>query len=565
MTTFEDPPASARSTALTRTRLRWFIACGLLFGLLGGGLAYGLTPLLPTTYTAQSQIVVRDPGDIDLFGGRGSSNITPISLAAAQILRSPEVSIEASDVLRGELTSGEVGDRLTITTEPNSPVVTVDATAPTAEEAKDLANAVTTAYLRVEEDSYASGADRAAQVLGELLDSQRARLDEVQAALAAKVNAVRAVVPLFINPVDSANYLQATLETDVEYLRLSNEATALAESVNGTEDTIRQSDVNYRLLQSGVDRIIRAELPTTTTSPSLEKNVAGGVLAGVLLGVAFAWWATERRRAIDPAAAAGALGAPLLGSFGPDRRLRRFPRLADFAADSATGNELKVLTSSLLLSARRRESGAVVITSAHRGEGKSALACNIAAAGEYTGHAVALVDAATGASTVTEVVGLSSSPGLSEVLDGGPLANSIQVLSYGEGRTLSVMPVGRDGWRQEPGRRLNADRRAAWLSAFDGHGALTAIVDAPPVNDHPLALQLAQGGILVVVISPLTNLTDLEMIRNRAEVADVRIVGFIVNEFRPGRRLPLRRLTRHGAYHGELTQLPESEKQTLAG
>jgi Mrp family chromosome partitioning ATPase/capsular polysaccharide biosynthesis protein len=564
VTTFDDPPVSARSTALTRTRVRWFVSCGLAFGLLGGAVAYAGTPLLPTTYTAQSQIVVRDPGDIDLFASRSGSNITPISLGAAEILRSPEVSIAASDLLDGQPSSAEIGSRLTVTTEPSSPVVTVDATAPTAEGAKDLADAVTQAYVRVERASYGSGAGRASRVLGQLLEDQQARLDEVQKELAAKVSAVRAAAPSFANPLDSVNYVQATLETDVDYQRLRNEATELSASINGTQDTIRQSDVNSLLLQSGVDRIIKAELPTTPTSPVLEKNVAAGVLAGILLGCAFAWRATERRRAVDPAAAGAMLGAPLLGSFGPDRRLRRFPRLADFAADSATGNELKVLTASLLLSARRRNSGAVVITSAHRGEGKSALACNIAAAGEYTGHSVVLVDAATGDDSVTDVVGLHESPGLSELLDGGPPSDSIELLTYGDGRTLPVMPIGREGWRNEAGRRLSGDRRTAWLAAFDGRDGRTAIVDAPAVNDHPLALLLAQGGTLVVVVSPRTTLTDLEVIRNRAEVADVAIAGFIMNEFSPGRRVPLRRLNRHGAYHGELTQFASERRQPVS-
>jgi Mrp family chromosome partitioning ATPase len=78
-----------------------------------------------------------------------------------------------------------------------------------------------------------------------------------------------------------------------------------------------------------------------------------------------------------------------------------------------------------------------------------------------------------------------------------------------------------------------------------------AVVDAPAVNDHPLPLQLAGAGVLIVVVSPRTTLFDLEVLRNRAEAADVTVLGFILNEFRAGRRRPdaqlakdRRRLTR---------------------
>jgi Mrp family chromosome partitioning ATPase len=245
---------------------------------------------------------------------------------------------------------------------------------------------------------------------------------------------------------------------------------------------------------------------------------------------------TERRRALDPAAAAAALGAPLLGRFGPERQLRRFPRFADFSSDASPGNELKVLTSSLLISAHRRHIGTLVVSSAHSREGTSVLAANIAAAGDYTGHSVALVDAGTNVASVSAVFGLDESPGLSEVLDGGPLTNSLHRVGYDDARDLLVVPGGVGGWRNEPGRRLSENRRRAWARTFNGDSELTAIVDAPPVNDHPLALQLAGHGALVIVVSPRTSLTDLDVMRNRAEVSDVPVLGFVLNEFRTGKR-----------------------------
>jgi Mrp family chromosome partitioning ATPase/capsular polysaccharide biosynthesis protein len=495
--------------------------------------------LLPTTYTAQAQVVVRSPSEVTVFGNAVNVNVSTVSMSAAQLLRSQEVSIAASDLLDGRLSPAQVQDQVSVSTGTNSPVVTVEATAPTARLAHDLANAVPQAYLDVESAGYAERAAQTEKVLGQLRQTQTERLAAVQAELAAKAALVQATAPAIVNPADRANYVQATLETDVDYQRLQNEAATLTANVSETENALQQSDVDFSILEDGVDRIIGAQLPRVATSPVLKENVVVGVLVGLLAGAALAWRATERRRAIDAASAAAALGAPLLGRFGPERQLRRFPRFADFSTDATPGNELKVLTSSLLLSARRRNIGSVVITSARTREGKSTLAANIAAAAEYTGHGVALVDASTSRPTVSEHFGLEGTPGLSEVLDGGPLANSVHLLPYTEGRNLPVVPVGIDGGRDEPGRRLSEERRAVWASTFSGTSALMAVVDAPAVNDHPLPLQLAGAGVLVVVVSPRTTLFDLEVMRNRAEAADVTVLGFILNEFRAGRRRPV--------------------------
>jgi Mrp family chromosome partitioning ATPase/uncharacterized protein involved in exopolysaccharide biosynthesis len=563
VTTVEDASPSTRDATHARTRRRWLVACCLIGGLLGGGLAFGLTPLLPTTYTAQSQLVLGGPGNRAVFGGIGSGNTSIAPSSAAQLLRSQNIADEASSALDGRLTPGEVSRQVSVTSDANSPVITIAASAATAELARDLADAIPAAYLALEANGYAARAEQTAQVLEELRNGQTQRLDDVQAQLAVKTAAASAAAPTFFNQADRATYVRATLETDVEYQRLRNEAASLTNSINDTTDAIDQSNVNYLILQSGVDRVIGAQLPAVSNSPVSRRNLLVGMAMGALLGAALAWWVTERRRVVDPTAAAGVLGAPLLGTFGPARELRRFPRLVDLSSDHATGNELKVLASSVLLSAHRRSIASVVITSARAREGKTVLAYNIAAAAEYTGNSVTLVDAASG-STITHALDLQGSPGLAEILDGGPPADSLHLFSYDDDRTLPVVPVGLNGWRQEPGRRLNEERRAAWSAAFRHDGAPTAIVDAPALNAHALPLQLAQGGAVVVVVSPRTTLTDLEVLRTRAEIADVPVLGFIRNEYRARRRSGHEGPSRHGSDRGRPVLRTDPERPAEA-
>ncbi|NYJ05864.1 hypothetical protein [Petropleomorpha daqingensis] len=534
-TSLDDLSAAPRSAGLTRSALRWYVACGLVGALVGGGIAYAVTPLLPTTYTTSSQIVVRSPGDVALFGSAGGGNANLNSQTAAQILRSPEVNSATSELLGGRLTPGEVAAQVAIDPVSNSTVINIEAQASSPALAQQLANAIPQAYATVEAQAYRQRADEATKVLTTLRDTQQDRLDDVQKQLADKVAFVTSLSGDISNPTERANWIQSTLETDVDYQRLQNEAVAITQSINDTNDTIQQSTANFAILESGVDRVISAERPESAAkSPNLQ-NLAAGVVAGLLIGLAVAYAAIERRRVIDPAAAAMTLGAPLLGTISKDRRLRKLPGLADLSEDTRLGNELKVLSSSLVLSARRRGLGSIVVTSAHRREGKSVLTRNLAAAAEYIGQPVALVDTGFGHPTTTEVFDLQDSPGLAEVLEGGPLSQVLHYISFGEGR-VPVVPVGLNGFATEPGRRLNEHRRDNWARLFNGFDSLTALVDAPAVNDHPLALQLAAAGGLVVLASPRTTLADLEVIRNRADVSDVPVLGFIVNEYRNGRR-----------------------------
>jgi len=529
--------ATARATFLRR-RLRWLVCCALVGGLVGGGVGWVLNPMFHPSYTAQSQLVLG-----------GASNVTTLPSSprlgaadpssVAQVLQSLAVETEASKELKGKVSAADIPDQVTITS-GTTPVVTIDATASTAQLAADLANAMPQAYLTLAAKSNEGRASQTQKALQQVLTSQQARLAAVQKQLGDKTAAAYAAAPFFINPADKAAYVHTTLLTDVTYQQLQNQATSLATSINTTQDAIDQSSLGLAVLQSGVDQVITATPATAQASATTLRVLGAGVLVGLLLGAALAWWITERRRAVDPVTAASTLRAPLLGTFGPDRNLRRFPRLVDLSSELATGNELKVLATSLVLGARRQDVGAIVVTSAHAGEGKTVLASNIAVAAEYTGEPVTLVDAGNGARSLTKALNLSDVPGLSEFFDGAPMASAVHLFTYyDDDRTLPVMPIGATGWRQEPGQRLNEARRAAW-AAFGDVSKTTAIVDAPALNAHALALQLAQRGALVVVVSPRTTLDDLDMIRTRAEIADVPLLGFVMNGYRSSSRTPRR-------------------------
>jgi Mrp family chromosome partitioning ATPase len=530
-TTIDDATAMPGARVLTRWAASWYLGCALLFGLVGAAVGYAITPLLPASYTTQSQLVVGSPQELSILGDPVATTGWTNPVYAAKILGSQEIAVATSRELGGgRLTPKQVRHQVTIDGPTDSPVITISATADSPQLAQDLANAVTRAYVAVETRGSQERAGEATDVLNQLLTGQQQRLAAVQEQLRASVAAASASAAGIVVPTDRADYIQATLGSDITYQSLRDEAAALATQISGTQNALRQAAVNSGVLQSGVDQVIDAPLPEATARATHLRNAAIGGLLGAILGGLVAWRLTESRRTLDPALAAMTLGAPFLGSVGRARALRGTPGFVDFSADTRAGSELKVVASSLLLSARRRNLDSIVVTSAHRREGKSVLARNLAAAGEYTGQAVVLVDAGFGPPTTSQVLGIDNSPGLAEVIDGGSPAQVLHHIPYGDDGRVPVMSIGLNGFATEPGRRLDEARRRNWVRALQALEPMTPLIDAPALNEHPLALQLATGGGLVVIASPRTSVADLEIIRTRAEVADLPVLGFVINE-----------------------------------
>lgn len=527
---YEGPPPAPLKGRSLRRAVRRYVVFGVLGAVLFGLLAFWISSRMDVRYVAESRLVLGSPDQVTVFGGGGSVNPSGLSLAAAQSLRSPEVRARAAELLGGEPAPGAIGGSVTVTAGERSPVVTVLAEGPTARAAKALADAMGQAYLDLRKERYEAQALLATETLTVLRDEQQARLTQLQRQINAKVRAASDQAVILALPSDRAALVQATLAGDAQYQALRDQATSLNESLRDVNDRIQQAQVDYSLLAAGVDEVVPADIPRDPTSPTTARNVAVGVVLGALLGLALAWRLTDRARVLPPQSAAQVLGAPVLGRFSSDRNLRTVGRFLDLEAGSATASELRAVASALLLNAERTGRRALVVTSAHRAEGKTVLAANIAAAGEFEGHPVMLIDAADGA--LTTGLGMASDPDLDVRPEDASRAP--ELIRYNGERRLAVVPAGQRPVSDDMLRRLSTPDGDVWVSVPHGDSlhSPVAIIDAPAINADPLAMELARSGALVVVASPRTELADLEMIRNRAELAGVPILGLVLNEHR---------------------------------
>ena len=154
-----------------------------------------------------------------------------------------------------------------------------------------------------------------------------------------------------------------------------------------------------------------AATPAGPSSPHPTRNAAIGLVVGLVLGIllgALRDRLDRRTRAIDEVEAV--YRAPMLGMVPfTKRRAPRAELLADFSGSGLLADAYRTIRTNLsLFRLNSSDSTIVVITSAVAGEGKSAVAANLAHALSVTGKNVLVVSADLHNPTLHEYFGLSA-------------------------------------------------------------------------------------------------------------------------------------------------------------
>ena len=250
-------------------RRRWLI---VVLTLIGAAAALVASMLSPTVYASTTKVVIEPtalnpPGSVPLA--------STISLPTdAELVRSQPVLAAAAEALGGDTTEAGLGARVSAATEIDSQVVAITVQAPTAEGARDGADAVAEAYLAYRAEQAIADAQRAIAQAEEQLVGLRAKLDE---ATEAQQRA----------PAGSPAATQAT-----------NEVAQLNGQIAIWENAM--SMLNVAAVDPG-SVIVPAPLPAAPTSPDRTQDLVRGALAGLLVGLvvglALEARANTRRRA----------------------------------------------------------------------------------------------------------------------------------------------------------------------------------------------------------------------------------------------------------------------------
>lgn len=186
-----------------------------------------------------------------------------------------------------------------------------------------------------------------------------------------------------------------------------------------------------------VANLAAAPLPSAPFSPKLVKDLALGLAAGFILGIAIALLREVVDRTIrDTDQLEEITGLTTLGTVPRDGVKNSLPAVSK--PRSARAEAYRQIRTTLLNS--KQHVSTVAITSAAMGEGKTSVATNLAAVFSRAGHRVAIVDADLRRPRVAPVFDVPSKPGLSDVL--ARRASLADALVMQDDGRLAILPSG---------------------------------------------------------------------------------------------------------------------------
>lgn len=266
--------------------------------------------------------------------------------------------------------------------------------------------------------------------------------------------------------------------------------------------------------------------PAAPFSPNWERNLAAGLLGGLVLGCAVAVLRKvldsriHTSRDIEQLTDAGILGvlphAPELTK----------QRKSQTTALGIASEPLRKLRTNLRFVRLDNPPRAIVVTSPNPSEGKSTVALNLARVLAQSGQKTVVVDADLRKPRIGQTLGLDSRVGLTQVLTGD--VDLETALQSTDDSNLQVLTAGRVP--PNPSEVVGSQHMAALIQQLRDSG-LMVIIDAPPllpVTDAGLLTAAADGAILVVRVGKTFKDQVEVAIKQLGNIND-KLLGVVMN------------------------------------
>lgn len=202
---------------------------------------------------------------------------------------------------------------------------------------------------------------------------------------------------------------------------LSDEFVLLVAELETPPDGGRRPDARVVVEQ-------RASIPSQPVTPKPKRNVALGLIVGLLVGVGLAVVRDRLDNTVkDRETFEGITGVGVVGTIPFDKERRRTPAISFENDNSPTAEAFRKLRTNLQFISVDHPPRLIVVTSSTPREGKSTTAINIALALAEAEHEVVLVDGDMRRPALHKYMGLVGAVGFSTVLSGRiPLQQALQ-------------------------------------------------------------------------------------------------------------------------------------------
>jgi capsular exopolysaccharide synthesis family protein len=288
------------------------------------------------------------------------------------------------------------------------------------------------------------------------------------------------------------------------------------------------------ILRASPDPTMRVQTtaltPSAPVSPRPMLSLAGGIIAGLILGVVAAFGA----QVLDPrlrreAQLRRSYRLPILGRIPKEAKSQQVA-LAPRAVSPVTGEAYRALRASLVSSKRGNpdDGKVILVTGSSPSEGKTTTAVNLATSLALSGKRVILIESDLRRPVLAQVMGARPEHGgvVSVLIENTTLVESlIPSSTYGPNLRMLLSDY-EGGWIAE----LFSIPTAARMIQDARRMADYVIVDSAPLNEVVDALPLAQEAdeVLIVVRLGVTRLDKLAQLTEMLAENGVKPVGFAV-------------------------------------
>ena len=527
---------------------KWLVAAFALFGL---ALAFIYSESIATTFTATAQVQV-GPTPV---GSTNNNLIAPRLEQESEVVGSDAVVTEVAESF-----PAVNADDLDVRFTPNSNILEVSYTAPTADGAASVADAFASVYA-----NQRTGA--AVTFYEGRIAGVQARVDEVDAQIAALDEQVRSIEQTRATILQqvASETRAAQLEQVTTDLSLVNTelATARREATEGRAD-IRADEILITTVGQSPPGLVLSSASSPQSADGIPRSLLlpAGLIIGLVIGLVAAFF-LERldTTARDEDDVALALGTSVMGAI-PTLGLRNRGGSGSLIMFSSGGSAriasareaFRRLRSSLTFLNSSNGVSSVIVTSSAPAEGKSLTASNLSIALAQNGSRVVLVSADLRRPSLERLFGMEANrPGLAEYLSQTAELNAEKVPGI---ENLWLIRSGRPP--ANPGELLSSGRFELMIKELERENVEYIVVDTPPVLSTADALSAARyvDGVIVVVDAERTNTSDLLQVRADLERSGSKLLGAVINR---------RKFEKGGLFRRDKYAYYRAETERLAG
>ncbi len=340
----------------------------------------------------------------------------------------------------------------------------------------------------------------------------------------------------------------------IDYGALQRDAATNRQIFESLLQRTKETGISGELKTSNVRVVDPAETPRSPVSPNVRNNLLVSLFGGLTMAIGLAFFFEYLDNRIKtPDEVKRHLGLPFLGMVPALFGLNEETPLVSNGVPPNFSESFRAIRTNVIFSSAVPGGRSIVVTSTGPGEGKTAVASNLAISLAQASQRVLLIDADMRRPRVHSVFSLRQEPGLSDVLAGTSKAS--ESVRIGGTRGLWVLPSGRIP--SNPAELLGSKRFEDFVKTVSQHFDWV-IIDTPPVmavTDSTVVAHLATG-VLFVVGAEMTGRQAARRALEQLEHGRAKLVGAVLNRVD---------LQHHGYYYSQYYRREYTEYYSSTG